>query len=485
MSVLFLIRSEEELRIGTPWVAAFAESMDAAVVPVVVGEDRTVLEKHVASVAGEQFDGLLSDKAEPHAVAADTAEILELGRRSRCRLLVIMHSSDRAEWQRELFEASPFRVAWLCASAAPPEVAGQVAAGFAAQAEAANRISVKLLGVRPGRLVVDDVPSEEEFSDRVQRARERFDEASLDSDALVVVPVASIASDDLVYAVGRKLLEHDFGSSVILVRESRAAVWGWITALRRWADSVTPPLTRSERVTLQEELESGSRPSWEFLGLISAASTLASFGLLQNSAAVIIGAMLIAPLMTPILGAGLAITMGNRPLFQSALAAIALGFAGAIGASGLFGLVVRLFETPDLSPQGATEMWARCNPSPLDFCVGLVGGMAAAYARTRSYLSSALAGAAIAAALVPPISTAGLQLVFGIWRPVPDGTPVWGPLLVVSINVLTIMVGSSFVLWMRGIRVHGGVRKQDRWAVRAVVVLIAGILLALAGIVGQ
>jgi uncharacterized hydrophobic protein (TIGR00271 family) len=236
---------------------------------------------------------------------------------------------------------------------------------------------------------------------------------------------------------------------------------------------------------LQEELESGSRPSWEFLGLISAASTLASFGLLQNSAAVIIGAMLIAPLMTPILGAGLAITMGNRPLFKSALAAIALGFAGAIGASGLFGLLVRLFETPDLSPRGATEMWARCNPSPIDFCVGLVGGMAAAYARTRSYLSSALAGAAIAAALVPPLSTAGLQLVFGIWQPVPEGSPVVGPLLVVSINVLTIMVGSSFVLWLRGIRVHGGMRRQDRWAVRAVVVLIAVILLSLAGIVGQ
>lgn len=485
MSVVFLVRSDEELRVGTPWVAVFSEAMDSPVVPVVVGEDRKVLEKHAESVLAESFRHLNREETDVRSVPAEIDSVLQLCRELRCRLLVIMHSVDQEDWQRQLFEAADVRVAWLCPAADPPADESHIVGGFRPLRSSTNRMSMKLLGMHPGTWSVGDLPPADlSLSERVSLARQRFESLSTTPDALIVVAVESTASEDVVYATARKLLDHDYGTSVLLVREAPTVVFGMITAVRRWLDSVTPPLTRSERIELQADLESGSRPSWEFLGLISAASTLASFGLLQNSAAVIIGAMLIAPLMTPIMGAGMAIALGNRPLFRSALAAIGLGFVGAFASSAAFGLLVRVFEDPDLSPQLATEMWARCNPSPIDFCVGLVGGMAAAYARTRSYLSSALAGAAIAAALVPPISTAGLQLVFGIWSSVPEGTPVLGPLLVVAINVLTIMVGTSLVLWLRGIRVHGGLRKQDRWAVRAVVILIAVILLVLAGVRG-
>ena len=111
--------------------------------------------------------------------------------------------------------------------------------------------------------------------------------------------------------------------------------------------------------------------------------------------------------------------------------------------------------------------------------------MAAAYARTRTHLSSALAGAAIAAALVPPISTAGLQVAFGVWKGEEGaGTPVVGPLIVVGINVLTIMTAASLVLWLRGIRVRsGGIRPQDRWAMRMFVMLLALVLFVLLSLI--
>jgi len=198
---------------------------------------------------------------------------------------------------------------------------------------------------------------------------------------------------------------------------------------------------------------------------------LAAFGLLQNSAAVIIGAMLIAPLMTPILGAGMALTHGNRPLFQSACITITVGFLGALTSSFLFGCLVELIQGPRLT----SEMLARSHPSPLDFCVGLVGGMAASYARTRSHLSSALAGAAIAAALVPPISTAGLQLAFGQWTADDQNWPILGPMVLVTINVLTIMIGSSFVLYARGMRPQRSDRTPDKWPLR--ITALIGILL--------
>ncbi len=152
-----------------------------------------------------------------------------------------------------------------------------------------------------------------------------------------------------------------------------------------------------------------------------------------------------------------------------------MGFVGALAASMLFGWLYLSFHDPVISE----EMWARCRPSPLDFCVGLVGGIAASYARTRSHLSSALAGAAIAAALVPPIATAGLQLAFWHWDSSEVGIPVVGPLLLVSVNVLTIMIGSSFVLWARGMRTDRSLSIKDRWGLRMFALLVLLVLLIL------
>ena len=216
---------------------------------------------------------------------------------------------------------------------------------------------------------------------------------------------------------------------------------------------------------------------------------LAAFGLLQNSAAVIIGAMLIAPLMTPIIGAGLALAIGNWPLFKSAIQSILLGFVAALFASFLFGLLalgcdhlLGLRLIPEFDE--LTEMTSRCRPSPIDLCVGLVGGVAASYSRTRSHLSSALAGAAIAAALVPPISTAGLQFALGDWTGDEHRWPIAGPLLLVSVNVLTIMIGSSFVLWARGMRADRKLPARSRWAPRMIILLLLLTLVVIA-VVGR
>ena len=176
-------------------------------------------------------------------------------------------------------------------------------------------------------------------------------------------------------------------------------------------------------------------------------------------------------------------------MFKAAWLTIACGFAGALTASVLFGLLVRFLQQVlgiELGVEvGSTpEMWARCRPSPLDFCVGMVGGLAASYARTRRHLSSALAGAAIAAALVPPIATAGLQLAFGQWARQSSGeTPIIGPLLLVCVNVLTIMMGSSFILWARGMRADRKLEGKERWAPRMTVVLLLLSLLVLVWLV--
>ena len=277
------------------------------------------------------------------------------------------------------------------------------------------------------------------------------------------------------YDIARRLLQAEEYLSVAVFRSGVSPSKRIGSRIKRAATHFAPAMQRSERIELARELQGGSELNLEFIGLMAASAMLASFGLLQNSASVIIGAMLIAPLMTPILGAGLALTQGNRPLFRASLITIFLGFVSALFASMAFGVLFMVFR----EPWNTEEMWARCKPSPLDFCVGLVGGIAASYARTRSHLSSALAGAAIAAALVPPIATAGLQIVFMDWAASPIGTPVIGPLLLVSVNVLTIMFGASFVLWIRGMKPDSVASTTHPWVLRSFAFLILFILMIL------
>ena len=111
--------------------------------------------------------------------------------------------------------------------------------------------------------------------------------------------------------------------------------------LRHWFSAYQ--LSREDRIRLSGKLEAGAASSPEFILFMSLATFLACVGLIQDSAAVIIGAMLVAPLMVPLLGAGLAMIFGNRLLFAKSLRSIMLGvgLAFAIGTLvGLFSLAV-------------------------------------------------------------------------------------------------------------------------------------------------
>ena len=144
----------------------------------------------------------------------------------------------------------------------------------------------------------------------------------------------------------------------------------------------------------------------DFITLIALSTAIAALGLIQNSAAVVIGAMLVAPLMTPMLGAGLGLLQGNILLVREAITSIVLGFSISLGIGISFG-----FLTPGLVE--LTELQARCGPNILDLFIALFSGIAAAYALARPGLLGALPGVAIAAALVPPIATTGIALSIG------------------------------------------------------------------------
>ncbi|RYD95497.1 MAG: DUF389 domain-containing protein [Sphingobacteriales bacterium] len=144
------------------------------------------------------------------------------------------------------------------------------------------------------------------------------------------------------------------------------------------------------------------------LWLLFCAAALASIGLDTNSTAVIIGAMLISPLMSPILGVGLAIGIHDRSLLLRALRNLAAAIVLSLTASVLYFLV---------SPFGnaTPEIEARIYPTLLDVLVALFGGIAGIVSVSRSGISNAVPGVAIATALMPPLCTAGYGLATQQW----------------------------------------------------------------------
>jgi uncharacterized hydrophobic protein (TIGR00271 family) len=168
-----------------------------------------------------------------------------------------------------------------------------------------------------------------------------------------------------------------------------------------------PQIEREDRVDLVDRVQSTAAWNFDFIALMVLSTTIAAIGLIQNSGAVVIGAMLVAPLMTPLLGLGLALVQGNPVLALLSLRSVALGLCVSLLGSFLVGLSTPAFVEP------TREMLARGGPGLLDLFVAFAAGLAAAYATSRPNLIAALPGVVIAAALVPPVATSGLALSLG------------------------------------------------------------------------
>jgi uncharacterized hydrophobic protein (TIGR00271 family) len=142
------------------------------------------------------------------------------------------------------------------------------------------------------------------------------------------------------------------------------------------------------------------------LWILIFAILVASIGLNVNSTAVIIGAMLISPLMGPIMGIGMAAGINDFELFKRSFRNLSVAVFISILTSTLY-----FFVTPISSAQ--SELLARTEPTVWDVLIGLFGGLAGIVAGSRKEKSNAIPGVAIATALMPPLCTAGYGLATG------------------------------------------------------------------------
>lgn len=223
----------------------------------------------------------------------------------------------------------------------------------------------------------------------------------------------------------------------IVVRRGTGRVGSWLRRLGRTLVRALPRLDVSDRAEILRDVWRDARPDADFYVMMALAAAIAALGLLLNSPAVIIGAMLVAPLMAAVLGVGMGVVHGDARLLRVALRAIARGVLTAV----LVGVIVgALVPNKAATP----ELLARTRPGLLDLAVALVSGAAGAYAVSRKDVSASLPGVAISAALVPPLATVGIGLMLG------NMAMAGGALLLFITNMVAISAAAALVFLLLG-----------------------------------
>jgi uncharacterized hydrophobic protein (TIGR00271 family) len=188
---------------------------------------------------------------------------------------------------------------------------------------------------------------------------------------------------------------------------------------------------------LYTDLREDARINGIYMGLMVLSTMLAAVGLYLNSASVIIGAMLLAPLMAPIVSLSMGILRGNIELFKNSIGKIVLGILIALLSSAL---ITFLFPHKPVTE----EMLTRLNPTLLDLAVAIISGIAAACSKSFKEIIQSLAGVAIAVALVPPLTVAGI----GIGRL--DFHFFYQAFLLFSTNLVGIIISATFTFRVLG-----------------------------------
>ncbi|NHN59925.1 MULTISPECIES: TIGR00341 family protein [Halorussus] len=172
---------------------------------------------------------------------------------------------------------------------------------------------------------------------------------------------------------------------------------------------------------------------------------IATAGLLMNSAAVVVGSMVIAPLIGPPIAASVGSILDDDDLFRTSVKAQFAGLLVAVASAAAFAGLLRATVMPHADLHVVEQVAERINPGALALVVALGAGVAGAMSLT-STTSVALVGVAIAVALIPPAATVGLGIAYG------DLTAAVSAGILVLINVLSINVASLGTLWVQGYR---------------------------------
>lgn len=212
---------------------------------------------------------------------------------------------------------------------------------------------------------------------------------------------------------------------------------------------------------LEEPAIADARLTLNFIVLTVASCTIATLGLLENSVAVIIGAMIVAPLLTPIQAFSYAALGGALKLVRLSLGTVGIGVGVAITVSTALGALISL-------PINGSEIIARTRPTLLDLAIAIAAGGVAGFAQVRPAIGNIIAGTAIAVALMPPLCVVGLALSARAWSLAEGAAMLFGT------NFLGIALACMIVYIL-----DGRFQKHNRFALITTALVTAALLFPL------
>jgi uncharacterized hydrophobic protein (TIGR00271 family) len=198
-----------------------------------------------------------------------------------------------------------------------------------------------------------------------------------------------------------------------------------------------PFLNNKQRRTIYQTIREDATGSAGYYFIVVLGAVVATLGLLTNNIAVIIGAMLISPIMNPLIGVSISIATGDSELFGQSFKALILGILLALGVSYLMTLAVPVRELTD-------EILSRTRPTTIDLVIAFASGAAGAFTIGKKTGLMILPGVAIATAIMPPICVVGAGLAFSNF-----GVSIGGALLFLS-NLIAINLAAAIIFKIMG-----------------------------------
>ena len=234
-------------------------------------------------------------------------------------------------------------------------------------------------------------------------------------------------------------------------------------------DVEKPPGKRGSRISREElyaDIEGATRLSWVFIVMIILSSVVATIGILRGNVAIVIGAMVIAPLLGPNVALSLATTLGDKSLAKRSVTTTVSGVMVGLFFAAMVGILFQVDPT-------ISEITSRMVVGPGDILLALAAGSAAVLAFT-SGVPTALIGVMVAVALLPPLVTLGMLAGSGFWK------EALGALLLLLTNLICINLAGVVTFLLQGVRPRTWWEaKQAKKATRNAILIWATLLILL------
>ncbi|QNX61593.1 DUF389 domain-containing protein [Acinetobacter seifertii] len=234
-------------------------------------------------------------------------------------------------------------------------------------------------------------------------------------------------------------MEKKDDATIIVEEKSDQQKYEVLKEKLRYKQALRANTQKIDHKNVRLNIQADALSSKTFFIMNALAAIIAGYGLLADSSAVVIGAMLVAMMLGPISGIALSFIDNRWILFRTSFITLILGLVMIYSIGIILGLI-------NINIPITGEILARTQPTIMDLMIALAGGAAGAFAAISPRLSVAVVGVAVATALVPPLVASGILIAHLEWKNAANA------LILAITNIIAIQVSSSLVLWIAGFR---------------------------------